>query len=135
MIHDTKIVIVLREDLAHWQCANVTAFLTGGIASDPSIIGKPYVDASGREYLPLLRQPVFVFEGNAEEMKRTYDRAVSRQIAFSIFPDEIFATDNDDDNRAAVQKLIPDLMKLAGIAFHTDAKIADKIINGLKRHR
>lgn len=135
MIHDTKIVIALREDLAPWQCANVTAFLTGGIASDPNIIGNPYEDASGRKYLPLLRQPVFVFEGNAEEMKRTYDRAVSRQIAFSIFPEEIFKTDNDDDNRAAVKVLNPDSMNLAGIAFHTDAKIASKITDGLKRHR
>ena len=135
MIFNTKIVVVLREDLAPWQCANVTAFLAGGIASDPNIIGKPYVDASSREYLPLLRQPVFVFEGNAEELKRTYDRAISREIAFSIFPNDIFATNNDDDNRAAVQRLNPDSMNLAGLAFHTDAKIADKITGGLKRHR
>ena len=135
MIFNTKIVVVLRGDLAPWQCSNVTAFLAGGFASDSNIIGRPYADASGREHLPLLRQPVFVFEGNVEEIKRTYDRAISREIAFSIFPNDIFATNNDDDNRAAVQRLNPDSMNLAGLAFHTDAKIADKITNGLKRHR
>ena len=134
MMFNTKIVVVLREDLAPWQCANVTAFLAGGIASDLNIIGKPYADASGREYLPLLRQPVFVFEGNADELKRTYDRTVSREIAFSIFPNDIFATNNDDDNRGAVLKLNPESMNLAGLAFHADAKIADKITSGLKRH-
>ncbi|MDA1079888.1 MAG: DUF2000 domain-containing protein [bacterium] len=135
MMFNTKIVVVLRDDLAPWQCANVTAFLSGGIASDPNIIGKPYADATGREYLPLLRQPVFVFEGNADELKRTYDRAISREIAFSIFPNDIFATNNDDDNRGAVLKLNPESFNLAGLAFHTDAKIADKVTSGLKRHR
>ena len=135
MMFNTKIVVVLRDDLAPWQCANVTAFLAGGIASDQNIIGKPYADATGREYLPLLRQPVFVFESNADELKRTYDRAISREIAFSIFPNDIFATNNDDDNRGAVLKLNPESFNLAGLAFHTDAKIADKITSGLKRHR
>jgi len=135
MIHDTKIVVVLREDMAPWQCANITAFLTGGIASNPNIIGKPYEDASGRQYLPLLRQPVFVFQASAEEIKRTYDRAISREVAFSIFPEEIFKTDNDEDNRAAVKTLNSDSMNLVGIAFHADAKIASKVIDGLKRHR
>ena len=107
MVFSTKIVVVLRDDLAPWQCANVTAFLVGGVASDSTVIGKPYEDASGKKYLPLLRQPVFVFEGTVEELKRTYDRAVSREVAFSIFPDDIFATNNDDDNRAAVRALDP----------------------------
>ena len=132
---NTKIVVVLRDDLAPWQCANVTAFLAGGLASDPNVIGKPYADASGRKYLPLLRQPVFVFEGSADELKRTYDRAVSREINFCIFPNDIFATNNDDDNRGAVLKLNPEEFNLVGLAFHTDAKIADKITSGLKRHR
>ena len=134
-MYGTKIVVVLRDDLAPWQCANVTAFLIGGVASNPSIIGKPYADASGKSYLPLLRQPVFVFEANAVDMKRTYDRTVSREVAFSIFPNDIFTTNNDEDNRTAVRALNSDSMHLAGLAFHTDAKVADKIISGLTRHR
>ena len=134
MRFDTKIVVVLRDDLAAWQSANVTAFLVSGIAAQPGIVGEPYADAAGNSYLPMLRQPVFVFQGNAAEMKRTYERARSRQIAFAIFPDDIFATNNDDDNRAAAAKIAPDAMKLAGLAFRADAKIADKITNGLNRH-
>lgn len=137
MFFNTKIVVVLRNDLAPWQCANVTAFLAGGIASDSNIIGKPYSGGSNRLYLPLLRQPVFVFEATADELRRTYDRAVLRELVFSIFPNDIFATNNDDDNRGAVQQLTSETVSksLAGLAFHTDAKTADKITDGLKKHR
>jgi len=134
MRFDTKIVVVLRDDLAAWQRANVTAFLISGIAAEPGVVGEPYADAAGNRYLPMLRQPVFVFQGTAAELKRTYDRARSRDIVFSIFPDDIFATNNDGDNRAATAKLEPDALNLAGLAFRADAKIADKISNGLARH-
>ena len=134
MPFDTKIVVVLRDDLAAWQRANVTAFLVSGIAAHAGVVGEPYRDAAGNTYLPMLRQPVFVFQASAAELKRTFDRARSRQIAFSLFPDEIFATNNDDDNRAAVARLAPDAMNLAGLAFRAESKIADKISSGLSRH-
>ena len=34
MEFDTKIAVVLRDDLAVWQKTNVTAFLVSGIAGD-----------------------------------------------------------------------------------------------------
>jgi hypothetical protein len=37
--------------LAAWQRANVTAFLTSGIAAQPGIVGEAYLDASGNSYL------------------------------------------------------------------------------------
>ena len=40
MEFDTKVVLVVREDLASWQKLNVTAFLATGIAAAaPEIIG------------------------------------------------------------------------------------------------
>jgi hypothetical protein len=55
---DTKIAVVLRDDLAVWQKTNVTAFLVSGIAgTTPDIVGEPYRDASGNEYLPMFVQP------------------------------------------------------------------------------
>ena len=48
MEFDTKVAVVLRDDLAVWQKANVTAFLLSGIAgSNPSLVGEPYIDGSG----------------------------------------------------------------------------------------
>ncbi len=46
---DTKVAILVLEDLPNWQKLNVTAFLATGIAAAaPEGIGEPYEDASGR---------------------------------------------------------------------------------------
>ena len=48
MRFDTKVAVVLENELALWQKVNVTAFLLSGFAAaDPSLVGAPYVDASG----------------------------------------------------------------------------------------
>ena len=42
---DTKIAIIIRDDLATWQKLNVTAFLMSGITgANPGIVGKTYQD-------------------------------------------------------------------------------------------
>jgi len=38
MRFDTKIAIVLRDDLETWQKLNVTAFLSSGIAANPDLL-------------------------------------------------------------------------------------------------
>src|SRR5262245_29996431 len=44
---ETKIAVLLREDLAGWQLLNVTAFLSSAIAGAvDGVLGEPYVDAS-----------------------------------------------------------------------------------------
>ena len=74
MRFDTKIAILIRDDLESWQRLNVTAFLASGIAaSDPDVIGEPYADADGTAYHSLFRQPVLVFEGS-----RVHDRGLHR---------------------------------------------------------
>lgn len=48
---DTKIALIVRNDLATWQRLNVVAFLATGVASAvPEMLGKPYIDANGYEY-------------------------------------------------------------------------------------
>ena len=50
MQFDTKLVVVLRDDLAVWQKANVTAFLVSGIAgTDPATVGEPYRRQGARQ--------------------------------------------------------------------------------------
>jgi hypothetical protein len=59
---DTKVAVLLRDDLATWQRLNVCAFLISGVASaNPDIIGEPYLDADDTIYLSMFRQPVLVF--------------------------------------------------------------------------
>lgn len=40
---DTKIAVLLRADLEHWQRLNVTSFLVSGLGAQlPEVIGEPY---------------------------------------------------------------------------------------------
>src|SRR5690348_6958048 len=81
MTFDTKIAIVVREDLAAWQKLNVAAFLSGGLAGCyPEIVGERYSDASGRDYGALVRQPILIFAAAGEELTRSLSRARERGI-------------------------------------------------------
>lgn len=135
VIHDTKIGIIVRDDLEAWQKLNVTAFLVAGIAAaSPEIIGEQYEDGSGNKYLPILAQPVFVYAASSEHMQRTRSRAISREVPMAIYTKEMFATNNDKDNRAVVKAVVADKLDIVGLALRTDRKSFDKIINGLKLH-
>jgi hypothetical protein len=133
---NTKIAVVLREDLAVWQKLNVTAFLVSGVAgTDADTIGEPYEDASGHRYLPMFRQPVLIFAGSAEQLRRAYDRLRAGGLRFSVFTEELFATNNDGDNRAAVKAVRGEDLRLAGMAVRGERKVIDKALKGLSLHR
>jgi hypothetical protein len=133
MQFETKIVVVLRDDLETWQKANVTAFVVSGIAGvDASTVGKPYVDGSGREYLPMFRQPVLVYAADAAALRRAYERALARDVRLAIYTAELFVTRHDEANRAAVASVDSDALDLVGIAFRADRKVADKIVDKLR---
>ncbi|HKF72847.1 MAG TPA: DUF2000 domain-containing protein [Stellaceae bacterium] len=133
MRYETKTALVLRADLPAWQVANISAFLAGGLAGAfPEIVGEPYADASGRLYTPLVREPVFVYGASSPELRRTQQRAQSRNLRFAIYTEELFKTNNDRDNRAAVAACATDQLNLAGIGLHADRKTIDKVVNGLK---
>jgi hypothetical protein len=133
---DTKIAVVLRDDLEAWQRANVTAFLVSGIAgSDPASVGEPYVDGSGNRYLPMFRQPVLVFMGDAAAVRRAYDRAMQRGVEdLAIYTYELFATPHDEANRAAVAAVSAEDLDLVGIALRAERKTVDKVVDRLARH-
>jgi hypothetical protein len=135
MQFDTKIAVVLRDDLAVWQKTNVTAFLVSGIAGTvPEVVGKPYRDASGNEYLPMLVQPVLVYETDADGIRRAYDRAMSRGVTPAVYTNDLFATNHDDANRAAVAAVAADELDLVGIALRAERKTVDKVVDRLRFH-
>lgn len=132
---DTKIAVLLREDLETWQRLNVTAFLVSGIGTAvPEVIGEPYADADDTPYLPMFRQPVMVFEGPKELLTTAHTRAVSRGVILSVFTSDLFATGNDRDNRAAVRAVRRDGMDLVGLAVHGPRNAVDKILKGASMH-
>ena len=132
---DTKIVVVLREDLASWQKLNVTAFLTSGIvAQAPAVIGEPYRDAAGNVYNPLSVQPIVVLSADQQTLRMIHGRSLDRGVTSSLYIEEMFSTGHDAANRAVFAEFAPETAKVVGIALRTDKKIADKITKGARLH-
>ncbi|MBG0564806.1 DUF2000 domain-containing protein [Actinoplanes sp. NEAU-A11] len=132
----TKIAVLLRDDLLGWQRLNVTAFLVSGIPmAAPDVIGDPYADADDVSYLPMFRQPVLIFEGGKELLKAAHGRALTRDVAMSIFTSDLFATGHDADNRAAVRAVRTEDLDLVGLAVHGPRTAIDKILKGAVMHR
>lgn len=136
MHFDTKIAIVLDQQLAVWQKANVTAFLVSGIAAtDPALAGESYTDASGNRYLPMCRQPIMIYAADTQGLRRAYERAMARNVErLAIFTHDLFATPHDQANRAAVAAVPADELNLAGIALHANRRTVDKVLDKLRPH-
>jgi hypothetical protein len=136
MRFDTKIAVLLRDDLATWQRLNVTAFLVSGIAGlTPELLGEDYADADGTLYQPMFRQPVLVFEGDRATLTAAHARALDRGIRPAVFTADLFATGNDEDNRAAVRAVGRAKLDLVGLAVHGPKNAVDKILKGAHLHR
>jgi hypothetical protein len=132
---DTKITVLLRDDLLSWQRLNVTAFLVSGLAgTDATLVGLPYQDADGVGYLPMFRQPVLVFAGSKEQLTAAHGRALGRSVAMAVFTSDLFATGNDRDNRAAVRAVPTASLDLVGLAVHGPRNAVDKIMKGARLH-
>ncbi|MET8781355.1 MULTISPECIES: DUF2000 domain-containing protein [unclassified Streptomyces] len=132
---DTKIAVLLRDDLEPWQRLNVTAFVVSGLGTAaPEVIGEPYADADGTAYLPMFRQPVLVFEGTKETLSLAHGRALSRSLETAVFTSDLFGTGNDRDNRAAVRAVRRDQLDLVGMAVYGPRNAVDKILKGARMH-
>lgn len=134
MRFDTKIAIVLRDDLETWQKLNVTAFLASGVAANAELLGEPYTDADGTLYTPMFRQPVLVFEGAKETLTTAHGRALSRALPRAVFTSDLFGTGNDRDNRAAVRAVGTDQLDLVGLAVYGPRNAVDKVLKGARMH-
>jgi len=133
---DTRIAVVLREDLAVWQKLNITAFTVSAVAGAATgLLGEPYQDASGLTYLPMIRQPVLIFSGDTAAVRRAYERALAREVPLAIFTEELFTTGHDEANRAAVRAVASADLQLVGLAFRADKRVADKVLKGLALHQ
>ncbi len=136
MIFDTKIALVIRDDLAQWQKMNVAAFLASGIAASyPDSIGEPYEDASGNAYLRLIGQPMLIYGADRVALARVLERASTRGVQPALYTEEMFSTTHDAANREAVRNVEREHLNLVGLAFRAERKVVDKIIDKLKFHQ
>ncbi|MFE6509068.1 DUF2000 family protein [Nocardioides sp. NPDC057767] len=133
---DTKVVVVLNEDLEPWQELNVTAFLMSGIAtSSPGLVGEAYRDGDATEYLPMLRQPVMVMSADSGLLGKARGRAAARDdVALAIYTRELFGTGHDEANRAAVAAVPAADLDLVGIALRGPRNAVDRIVKGARFH-
>jgi hypothetical protein len=135
MTEGFKLGVVVRDDLATWQKLNVAAFVTSGIGSRyRALVGNDYIDASGVSYLPKLVLPCRVFVADGAAMRRAFDRALGRSLTLSVYTDDLFATMNDDENRAAVAAVATSDLSVAGFAAVGEAKQIDKALDRLRPH-
>lgn len=132
---DTKIVIVLRDELAVWQKLNAAAFLTSGlVGAAPELVGEPYEDAAGNAYNALIVQPMIVLAATGDRLRTIHRRALERGVRCSLYIDEMYATGHDAANREAVLAVAPGDMRIAGLALRAEAKAVDKIVKGARMH-
>ena len=132
---DTRIAVVLRDDLAGWQRLNVVAFLASGIAGAvPELLGEPYADADGTGYLPMFGQPVVVLEADRAAITTAHGRAVDPGLPVSVFTEELFATGHDAANRAAVAAVPRGELALVGFGVHGPRNAVDKVVKGARMH-
>ena len=132
---DTKIAVVIRDDLAVWQKLNVVAFLTSGIVgAHEGLLGEAYEDAEGHRYHPLMIQPLIVLGASAAAIDTIYRRAMTHGVRFSLYIEDMFATGHDAANREAVRRRSPADMNVVGLALREEKKLVDKITRGATLH-
>ncbi|ORM71282.1 hypothetical protein HA48_16655 [Pantoea wallisii] len=132
---DTKIALVVRDDLATWQRLNVVAFLATGIAAAaPEMMGETYVDAQGHHYGRMAGQPMLVFAGDLPALQRAHHQGLSRELTLIPYVEAMFATGHDAANRAAFLAEDAANLNLVGLALRGPKKAVDKAIKGLALH-
>jgi hypothetical protein len=132
---DTKVVILVLDDLPLWQKLNVTAFLATGIAgAAPEAMGEPYEDGAGRRYARLLGQPILVFAATAEDLRRAHRISGEKGLACAAYVRAMFSTGHDAANREAFRAEPAEALDLVGLALRGPKKDVDKAVKGAKLH-
>ncbi|MBY8605937.1 MAG: DUF2000 domain-containing protein [Burkholderia sp.] len=132
---DTKVALIVRDDLAAWQKLNVVAFLATGVAAGaPEALGEPYEDAAGRRYSRMLGQPMLVFAADLNGLQAAHRQALSRELTIVPYVRAMFSTGHDAANREAFRAEDAANPDLVGLALHGPKKAVDKAVKGLALH-
>jgi hypothetical protein len=135
MMFDSKVAMLVLDDLAVWQKLNVTAFLATGIAgAAPEALGEPYEDSAGRRHARLLGQPIMIFATRPEALQRAWRMAIERGLTRAGYVRSMFATGHDAANRAAFLAESSEAPDLVGVALRGPRKDVDKATKGAALH-
>lgn len=132
---DTKIAIVVRDDLATWQKLNVAAFLASGVlGANDDLLGEPYEDADGNFYSPLIVQPLIVLTTDTAGLKKIHERGLARGVRLSLYIEDMFSTAHDAANRAAMKQYACSDLNIVGLALRGAKRVVNKVTKGAKIH-
>lgn len=132
---DTKVAILVLDDLATWQKLNVAAFLATGIAAAaPDAMGEPYEDVSGRRFASLLGQPILIFAAGPDDLRRAHRISAEKDLTEAVYVRAMFSTGHDAANREAFRAEHADAPDLVGIAIRGPKKDIDKATKGATLH-
>jgi hypothetical protein len=132
---DTKVALIVRDDLAVWQKLNVVAFLATGVAAAvPHALGEPYEDASGRQYGRMLGQPMLVFAADLAGLQAAHRQALTRELDIVPYVHAMFSTGHDAANREVFRAQDASNLDFVGLALHGAKKAVDKAVKGLSLH-
>src|SRR5262245_1296246 len=67
-------------------------------------------------------------------LTRAHGRVLTRGLCAGVYTEELFETDNDEDNRAAVRAVSTDQLKLVGLAVYGPRGSVDRALDGLQLH-
>jgi hypothetical protein len=71
---------------------------------------------------------------DAATLGQAHQRALARELPMAIYTMEMFATGNDDDNRAVVRAVPAAGLSFAGLAVHGPRNAVDKVFKGATLH-
>jgi hypothetical protein len=132
---DTKVAILILDELEVWQKLNVTAFLATGIASGAlEAMGEPYIDAAGSRYAALLGQPIMILAADRPTLLRARRQALQRGLTCAVYVEAMFSTGHDAANREAFLAEPAENPALVGIALRGPKKDVDKAVKGATLH-
>ena len=132
---DTKVALVVRDDLLTWQKLNVVAFLATGIAAAaPEALGEPYEDAAGVTYGRMLIQPMMIYGAGVDALRQVHRKALERELTIVPYVEAMFRTGNDEENRRAFRAEDVAAMNFVGIAVRGPKNAVEKTVKGLSLH-
>jgi len=136
MEFENKIAIAIKNDLLDWQKLNVASFLASSISIKfPETHGRSFINASKLEYLPFIKQPIFIYKADDQaQMDRAFLRAKQRDLNIGIYTNTLFATKNEAENHIEIGKVTDESQELVGIVIYGENQKVNKALNGLKFH-
>ena len=77
---------------------------------------------------------MLVYAADGALLTAVRERAAGRGLPMMIYTEDLFATGNDDDNRAAVQAVAAADLNLVGVAVYGPRNVIDKVFKGARLH-